>query len=51
MSCPNNLKIAAEIGTTRWCVAARSTPRLRVKYDVIITPARWAALKARLQIA
>lgn len=47
----NSEKIAAALGTTRWVVAARFTARLRARYDVCITPAKFAALRVELGIA
>ncbi len=39
--------VAAELGTRNWVVAGRATPRLRERYDAIITPRRFAEIKSR----
>lgn len=39
--------LTAQLGTSRWVVATRLTPRLKAKgYTVALTPKRWAALEA-----
>lgn len=48
--CDNNRKIAEALGTRNWCVAARATPRLRSRYEVILTPCHWAKLKVELKL-
>lgn len=33
-----------------WCIASRSTPRLREKYAVVITPKQYAALQREWEV-
>jgi hypothetical protein len=37
--------IEAKIGTRNWCVAVRRSARV-ARYDVVFTPAKFAALRA-----
>lgn len=37
--------IASELGTRKWCVAARTTQKLLQKYDIVITQKRYSELR------
>lgn len=37
--------LRVRLGTSEWCVASRTTPKLRAKYRAIVTPKRWQKLE------
>lgn len=41
---PLHAYITATVGPS-WCIASHASPRLKAKYDVVLTPARYAALE------
>ena len=43
---PLHAYITATVGPS-WCIAAHDGPRVRSRYDVVLTPARYAALEER----
>lgn len=41
--------LSAEVGTSRWCVAARMSRGLPGRYDLVITPRRFAELEKQFR--